>query len=1002
MRSIVIYALLGVVMLTGLALRTWNVNFDGGLNAHPDELDNACLYAPNIGWPSSLDEFLDPQRSPLNPLWDRENDRRLIYAYGHFPLYLGILTGELLNSLAKPARLLPLSDRTIALMERANTPCAGVTVAGRLLMALLDTLTILLLFLLGRRLYGAAGGLLAAGLYAFTAQAVQLSHFFAMDPASTTFITLAVYGSVLMVQERSWRGVLYAGIGAGLATSAKFSALPILALPFVAALIALWPTGNRRTHHAEYTKRSRHGVGRLLVGAPIALLLACAAFFITSPYAVLEWSSFIQNTLVGPGKQVASGTADTPFTRQYRNTIPYLYLIQQQVVWGMGLPLGLIALAGSGWALVKVLWQRARAGELIVWIWVIPYFGITGAFLAKFNRYMSPVLPFVLLFTAGMIVWLWRFGASRYSDGSQYRLAARFSAAFLALIALGGGLFWSLAYVNGVYANEHTWITASRWVYANVPNDSVILYERWNSPLPKSIRGEPGMDMNSHGLRHIDWSPYGEDTPEKYEILRQKLSEADYVIYSSKHIYEGVDELPERNPMTIRYYDLMFGEQLGFVHAADFTSPPRLLGLTFPDQEADESWSLSDHPRVSIFAKQRDLTDAEFDVLLGGSWEGAIAGFRGKDSLFNSVLSFLQPFIQRVRALGQPLYAPSASSGRLSYSSGTGGRCDTLSDSGAVCYCGSRSVPGEWPSQFSREGQPTVLGDATTHQVTLLGWELLKGESPQPTDTVVVRLYWQPHGPINEELHSFLHLYTPSLQRSWAVAHNRRPSCQPATDWHPGNYYVDDLRLSIPVDTPPVTYSLVVGLVSSDGARLAVSGSTDDVLHLRTLDVTPTNRTGFFQRKRFLREDQPTIVAPAETDDGLRLQGYDLLPAPGAPTLRLFWKTGGGVASDWITYIHLHSPQGERIAQFDGPALAGLQPTSQWQTDSLYIDRRQLVLPAGLEPGDYLLRIGLYNFESGERLPFRPDFGDGQGKFEDGQLLVPLSVPEGSDQVSGT
>ena len=65
-----------------------------------------------------------------------------------------------------------------------------------------------------------------------------------------------------------------------------------------------------------------------------------------------------------------------------------------------------------------------------------------------------------------------------------------------------------------------------------------------------------------------------------------------------------MDELPERYPMTTRYYDLMFGEQLGFVRAADFTSPPRLLGLTFPDQEADESWSLYDHPRVSIFANR--------------------------------------------------------------------------------------------------------------------------------------------------------------------------------------------------------------------------------------------------------------------------------------------------------------------------------------------------------------------------------------------------------------
>ena len=580
------------------------------------------------------------------------------------------------------------------------------------------------------------------------------------------------------------------------------------------------------------------------------------------------------------------------------------------------------------------------------------------------------------------------------------RLAARFSAGFLALIALGGGLFWSLAYVNGVYANEHTWITASRWVYANVPNDSVILYERWPDPLPKSIPGEPGMDMGSHGLQNIVWEAYGEDTPEKYNSLLQQLRAADYLIYSSNHVYKGVNELPERYPMTIRYHELMFGEQLGFTHAADITSPPRLFGLTFPDQEADESWSLYDHPRVSIFAKQRDLTDAEFYALLGDSWEGAYHEYRGKDPPLNAILTVWGSLIHRVQLQGPPLNAQSVISEWRPDRPEAVSRCDSLSEGGALCYCRSEPVPEEWPSRLKEVGEPILFGDETTPQVTLLGWELLAGESPQPTDTVKVRLYWQAHDRIDEEIHSFLHLYTPSLQRSWAVAHNRKPSCRPAPGWHPGNYYVDDLHLTIPGGTPPVAYSLVAGLVSSSGERLAVPGSTDGLLHLRTLEVAPA-RPGFFQRRQFLRQERPTIVAPADTDDGLRLQGYDLLSAPGAPTLRLFWETGEGVASDWITYIHLHSPQGERIAQFDGPALAGLQPTSQWQTDSLYIDRRQLVLPAGLEPGDYLLRIGLYNFESGERLPFRPDFGDGQGKFEDGQLLVPLTVPEKSDQVSG-
>ena len=349
------------------------------------------------------------------------------------------------------------------------------------------------------------------------------------------------------------------------------------------------------------------------------------------------------------------GSVDLPYTRQYRNTVPYLYFIEQQVVWGMGWALGLIAVVGSVWALGKAFLLRAKPGELIVWVWLAPYFGITGAFLAKFNRYMSPVLPFVLLFAAGLVVWLWQLGAKR-----QLRLAARVPAALLLTVAVGGSLFWSLAYVNGVYANEHTWITASRWVYANAPSGSVILWEGWDDPLPKSIPGEPDMNMESRGLRHIDWLPYEEDTLEKQDILRKKLQEADYVIYSSKRIYDSVDQLPERYPMTIRYYELMFGEELGFVHAADFTSPPRLLGRAFPDQDADESWSLYDHPRVSIFVKQRDLSEAEFDALLGGTWEGAIPLYAGRDSASNSGENALDSLSRRLQLLvhlqAEPLY----------------------------------------------------------------------------------------------------------------------------------------------------------------------------------------------------------------------------------------------------------------------------------------------------------------------------------------------------------
>lgn len=282
------------------------------------------------------------------------------------------------------------------------------------------------------------------------------------------------------------------------------------------------------------------------------------------------------------------------------------------------------------------------------------------------------------------------------------------------------------------------------------------------------------------------------------------------------------------------------------------------------------------------------------------------------------------------------------------------------------------------------EGQPIALGDANTEEMTMLGWQLMSGSAPKPGDTIVVRIYWQPVRPISKNLNTFVHLYSPALQRSWAIENQGiyRPS---VVLWSPNAYYLETMRLKIPVDVPPVTYSLVAGLVFSSGERLAVPGATDGVQQLRTIAVSPL-RSGVFQ------EEHPSIGAVANTSENLKLQGYDLLPAPGGADLRLFWETEVATATDWITYVHLLDDQGELVAQFDGPSLEGLKPTSEWQPRELHIDRRHISLPLDLPAGDYLFRIGLYNRDGGERLPLLPEVGD-QLHFENGQLLVPLTIP---------
>ena len=703
----VVFPLLLIVLLVGFGLRVWNLNFDRGIGSHPDERSTACFYATTIALPASWDEFRDPQRSPMNPLWDLQQQRPRSFTYGHLPLYMGVAMGDLFHALAPVAGALGAPAETVDLMQRADSACDAIAVAGRFTIALLDTLTIFLLYLLGSRMFGRGGGLLAATFYAFSAQAIQLSHFFAMDPASTTFTVLAVLGGVSFVERRKLWIALLTGAAGGLAIASKFSALPVLAVPLVAAILMVWRALQ------ESRQEGRPLDGRVpfaaIAGLVLAWVAAAATFFVTSPYAVLDWGNFSRAVLVEQGMMVR-GVADFPFTRQYRNTTPYLYFIQQQVQWGLGWALGLVAAAGTLYAIYELgrsvfrfvaTWialgrpngtprwlTDAQMANLVVWSWVLPYFGITGAFLAKFNRYMSPVLPFVLLWGAWLIVVLWKAGArgegrvatpeiavepkpepevaelDQEASGdsvdsesaislspylpisnlqSPNRLASlyRFAALLLATLGIAGGLFWSLAYVNGVYNREHTWITASRWIYENVPSGSVILWELWDDPLPKSIPGEPGMDMYSTGLSNIDWSPYEEDTADKFEIMKQKLREADYVAYSSKRIYDSVDELPQRYPMTNLYYQAMRDGRLGFELAQEVTSPPQLLGMVLDDRHADESFSLYDHPQVSIFRKVRDLSDAEYDALFQRAWEEAVPGYRGKDSPLSPLLNAL-------------------------------------------------------------------------------------------------------------------------------------------------------------------------------------------------------------------------------------------------------------------------------------------------------------------------------------------------------------------------
>ncbi len=377
------FALWGL-MLLGLALRLYGLNWDQGNSFHPDERQ-ILFQVIKIAWPTSFAQFRDPVNSPLNPHF---------FAYGSLPIYLLAFVGNIL------AHFFPTLGSF-----------ANLTLVGRVLSALFDSGTIVmtgyLALLLTKdtapgRPYAWNVALLAATLVAFTPFQLQLSHFYAVDTMLLFFVEFTVLASAVLVNtERLTLWSVLAGLGYGLALGTKFSAAP-LAIPIVVAMILRW--SRQRDFFAAVTT--------LLSIALVTII----TFLIVEPYALLDMSNFIQQ--VSDQGSLARGTLDLPYVRQFAGTIPFVYEAQNMLLWGLGLMLGLAAFAGLLWLLWRV-WKRDAGLWLVVLSWVIVYGAIMCSFYAKFMRYMLPIYPFLTLMAASFVMALlhreWRFERSEHT-----------------------------------------------------------------------------------------------------------------------------------------------------------------------------------------------------------------------------------------------------------------------------------------------------------------------------------------------------------------------------------------------------------------------------------------------------------------------------------------------------------------------------------------------------------------------------------------------------------
>lgn len=452
---------LAVVLFAALVLRLFGLNWDQGQSLHPDErfiIDYVMIGRIHLEWPLPFSELLDPSVSGLNPRSDDpETGNPRSFAYGTLPLFVTEVAAEAMTR---------LTGEDWHWRDR-------VYLIGRAFSALLDTGTVLLTFLLARKLASRRVALLAALVAACAPLSIQLAHFFTTDSWLTFFVALCLLWSAEAAMTGSRRWYAAAGFALGLALATKGSVFALSAVLAVALMI-------------DATRRRRQGatmMGSFLVipeRLALAAIAASVAFAIFEPYALVRptvfWSSFQEQA------DIHRGYIDVPFTRQYVGTLPVVYHAEQLVRWGFGPVAGILSLVGI-LALLFRLAKRGAATALILLTWLAAYAVVIFLPESKFIRYLAPLAP-VLAITAGLALdTIWR---------AVSRFAGRLSGVVVGTGLITGITLWALAF-SSIYAGEQPRIAASSWIYANVPSGSVLSGFIWDDALPLPLA--PGLDL---------------------------------------------------------------------------------------------------------------------------------------------------------------------------------------------------------------------------------------------------------------------------------------------------------------------------------------------------------------------------------------------------------------------------------------------------------------------------------------------------------------------------
>lgn len=482
-------ALVIFIVAVAAGLRLWSNGYDLPYLYHPDE---PAIIRVAINMFHTGDQNTHFFGYPSLMFYVHEAGYALYYGFGR-------LTGTMTTRM-------DVADLSSIAMGASFATDPMVIMIGRFITLLFGVATVVMVYLIGRRLSGRwVGGTLAAMLLAVYPPHIYHSRLITFDAPATFFAVWAAYGALLILQEGRTRHYAVAAIAVGLAAASKYNvaivAIVIPAAHFLRAGAAGW--------------RDKRLYGTALVAA--------LAFLVTNPYAILDYPGFSAKVFAS-GRHYSRGhegmEGDT--VRWYLN-----YL------WTTASLLPILAL-------LQIVIGAVRRSKQTILLASFPllYFLFISSFDVRNDRTLLPVVPFVFLLAATLLAdW------GRAAQQIENRTTRRLTTAGLVIVTAALLLMPARSTVAINIQRQTEALSgplAGQWIMTHVPPGSRIAMESYG----------PYFDPSAFDLQVINGLV---DHPPQWYIDEG----FDFLVFSQGS-YGRFFRDPERYPEQIVRYEELF------------------------------------------------------------------------------------------------------------------------------------------------------------------------------------------------------------------------------------------------------------------------------------------------------------------------------------------------------------------------------------------------------------------------------------------------------------